>query len=153
MKSIRTFLASLITTLVVAFNASAGELVNVSGASNIAVGGYDTVAFFTDKKPVNGDPGISATYQGATYIFASQAHKELFTAHPEKYAPQCGGYCAYGVAVGALFPVDISTWQVRDQKLYLNLNKGILKKFNSDFEANVAKADKNWPKLVEKHGK
>ena len=153
MKNIKNILALALTSIAIAYSTAAGELVNVSGASNIAVGGYDTVAFFTDKKPVNGDPGISATYRGATYIFATQEHKDLFAAAPEKYAPQCGGYCAFGVSVGALFPVDISTWQVRSGKLYLNLNKAILKKFNSDFEANVAKADKNWPTLVEKHGK
>ena len=153
MKNIKNLLALTFTTVALAYSTAAGELVNVSGASNIAVGGYDTVAFFTDKKPVNGDPGISTTYQGATYIFASKEHKELFAAAPEKYAPQCGGYCAFGVSVGALFPVEISTWQVRGGKLYLNLNKAILKKFNSDFEANVAKADKNWPALGEKHGK
>ncbi len=153
MKNLKNILALAFTTVALAFSTAAGELVNVSGASNIAVGGYDTVAFFTDKKAINGDPGISATYQGATYIFASKEHKELFVSAPEKYAPQCGGYCAFGVSVGALFPVEISTWQVRNGKLYLNLNKAILKKFNSDFEANVAKADKNWPSLVQKHGK
>jgi YHS domain-containing protein len=153
MKNLKNLLALALTTVALAYSTAAGELVNVSGASNIAVGGYDTVAFFTDKKAINGNPGISATYQGATYIFASKEHKELFVSAPEKYAPQCGGYCAFGVSVGALFPVEISTWQVRNGKLYLNLNKSILKKFNADFEANVAKADKNWPTLVEKHGK
>jgi YHS domain-containing protein len=153
MKNIKQLLALTLTTVALAVTTQAADLVNVSGASNIAVGGYDTVAFFTDSKPVNGDPGISATYQGATYIFASKAHKELFEAAPEKYAPQCGGYCAFGVSVGALFPVDVSTWQIRDGKLYLNLNKSILKKFNEDFDANVAKAEKNWPTLVAKHGK
>lgn len=153
MKHIKQLIALIIATAALAMSAHAADLVNVSGASNIAVGGYDTVAFFTDKKPVNGDPGISSTYQGATYIFASKEHKELFEAAPEKYAPQCGGYCAFGVSVGALFPVDISTWQVRGGKLYLNLNKAILKKFNADFDGNVAKADKNWPALMSKHAK
>ena len=153
MKSIKNLIALTLTTLTLAISAQAADLVNVSGASNIAVSGYDTVAFFTDGKPVNGDPGISTTYQGATYIFASQEHKDLFVAAPAKYAPQCGGFCAYGVSVGALFPVDITTWQIRGGKLYLNLNKSILKKFNADIEANVAKADKNWPVLVEKNGK
>ncbi len=151
MKKIKQLITSIALTLAV--SAQAADLVNVSGASNIAVSGYDTVAFFTDHKPVNGDPGISATYQGATYIFASKEHKELFEAAPEKYAPQCGGYCAFGVSVGALFPVEISTWQVRDGKLYLNLNQTILKKFDADFDANVAKVQKNWPGLVEKNGK
>ena len=49
--------------------------------------------------------------------------------------------------------MDITTWQVRDGKLYLNLNQDILKKFNADFAGNVAKADKNWPGLVKKNGK
>ena len=87
MKNIKQLLALTLTTVALAATAQAADLVNVSGASNIAVGGYDTVAFFTDSKPVNGDPGISATYQGATYIFASKAHKELFEAAPEKIRP------------------------------------------------------------------
>ncbi len=49
--------------------------------------------------------------------------------------------------------MDINTWQIRNGKLYLNLNPSILKKFNADFDANVAKAEKNWPELVAKHGK
>ena len=144
---------SIAALLLLSVSAYAGDLVNVSGASKIAVAGYDTVAFFTDAKPVNGSPAITAEYQGATYFFATEDHKKLFAAAPAKYAPQCGGYCAFGVSVGALFPVDISTWQVRNEKLYLNLNQDILKKFNADFDANVAKADKNWPTLVKKHAK
>ena len=52
--------------------------------------------------------------------------------------------------MGALFPVDINTWQVRKGKLFLNLNSEIVKAFNKDFEGNVSKADKNWPDLAEK---
>jgi YHS domain-containing protein len=131
---------------------AAGELVNVAGASGIALDGYDPVAFFTDNRPTHGDPAISATYKGAKYLFASKEHKVKFEADPGKYAPQFGGYCAFGVAVGALFPVDINTWQIRNGgKLYLNLNPAILEQFNKDFEGYVAKAEKNWPGLVKKH--
>lgn len=149
----KTLLKSLAALVLLSASALAGQLVNVSGASNAAVSGYDTVAFFTDAKAVNGSPFISAEYEGATYFFATEEHKSLFTANPQKYAPQCGGFCAFGVGLGKLFPVDISTWQVRNDKLYLNLNGGILKKFNADFDGNVAKAEKNWPGLVEKNGK
>jgi YHS domain-containing protein len=133
--------------------ALSGELVNVAGASGIALDGYDPVAFFIEKKSTHGDPAISATYKGATYFFASKEHKAKFEADPEKYVPQYGGYCAFGVALGALFPVDINTWQVRNKKLYLNLNPVILEKFNKDFEGQVAKAEKNWPDLVKKNSK
>ncbi len=131
----------------------AADLVNVSGASRVAIDGFDPVAFLADSKPVNGDPHITAAYQGATYYFATEDHRKLFEQNPGKYAPQYGGFCAYGAALGALFPVDISTWQVRNGKLYLNLNPEILKAFNADFNGNIAKAEKNWPGLVAKNGK
>ena len=151
--NMKNIIRSIAAVALLSVSAYAGDLVNVSGASQVAVSGYDTVAFFTDAKPENGSPFISTEYQSATYFFASEEHKALFTATPEKYAPQCGGFCAYGVGLGKLFPVDINTWQVRNGKLYLNLNSAILKKFNADFDGNVAKADKNWPDLVKKHGK
>jgi YHS domain-containing protein len=149
----KSILQAIAVVAVLAASASAADLVNVSGASKVALNGYDTVAFFTDSKPLNGSPFITAEYQGATYFFTTEEHKKLFTATPGKYAPQFGGFCAFGVALDKLFPVDISTWQVRDGKLYLNLNADILKKFNAEFPANTAKANTNWPGLVAKNGK
>ena len=72
---------------------------------------------------------------------------------PEKYAPQNGGFCTFGVSVGALFPVDINTWQVYNDKLYLNLNPSIREVFKKDMDGNIAKANRNWPGLVEKNAK
>ena len=149
----KNIIKSIAAVALLSVTAHAGDLVNVSGASKAAVSGYDAVAFFTDAKAVNGSPFITADYQGAKYYFATEEHKALFTASPDKYAPQCGGFCAYGVGLGKLFPVEITTWQVRNAKLYLNLNADILKKFNADFDGNVAKANKNWPDLVKKNGK
>ncbi len=128
----KSIIPSIAAFALLACSAFAGELVNVSGASKIAVSGYDPVAFFAEARAVSGSPFISAEYQNATYFFASEEHKQLFTENPAKYAPQFGGYCAYGVSLGKLFPVDITTWQVRDGKLYLNLNADVLKKFNAD---------------------
>jgi YHS domain-containing protein len=149
----KKIIQSIAAFALLASSAFAGELVNVSGASKIAVSGYDPVAFFTEAKVVNGSPFISAEYQGATYFFATEEHKTLFAANPARYAPQFGGYCAYGVSLGRLFPVDINTWQVRDGKLYLNLNADVLKKFNADLNGNVAKAEQHWPELLKKHGR
>ena len=134
-------------------SAAGGSLVNVSGASRTALSGYDPVAFFTDSKPVNGSPFISAEHQGATYFFASEEHKKLFAESPQKYLPQYGGFCAFGVTIDKVLPVDIHTWQVRDGKLYLNLNPEILKGFNADFSGNLAKAEANWPGLVMKNAR
>jgi YHS domain-containing protein len=131
----------------------AQHLVNVAGASGVALDGYDPVAFFTEGKAVNGDHTISSTHKGATYFFASKEHREAFEADQEAYVPQFGGYCAYGVAKGGLFPVDITTWQIRDGKLYLNLNPAMVEQFNKDLEGNVARAQRNWPELVKQKGR
>jgi hypothetical protein len=153
MKSLLRFVATIAAVVLFATTAVAGDLVNVAGASGIALNGYDPVAFFNDGKPTHGDPAVTTIHKGATYLFASKAHKAMFEADPAKYAPQFGGYCAFGASVGALFPVDINTWQVRNGKLYLNLNPAIANQFNKDIDGNIAKAEKKWPDLVKKHVK
>ena len=96
-------LKSIAAIALLSASAFAGDLVNVSGASKAAVSGYDTVAFFTDSKPVNGSPFIAADYEGATYYFATEEHKKLFTENPAKYAPQCGGFCTSALRSASCF--------------------------------------------------
>lgn len=143
----KTLFAVVCATLIATAVASAADLVNVSGASQVALDGYDPVAFFTDAKPVHGLPDVTAMYQGATYYFASEDHRKRFQSDPVHYVPQFGGFCTYGVAVGKLLPVDITTWQVRGEKLYLNLNPDVAKAFNANFDGLVSKAADNWSKL------
>ena len=83
----------------------------------LAVQGYDTVAYFTDKKPVKGNPAITADYNGATWWFASEANKTLFLADPARYAPQYGGYCSWAVANGYTANIDPEAWRIVDGKL------------------------------------
>ena len=63
---------------------------------HVILRGNDAVAYFTQGKPVKGDPGIRATYDGDTYRFASEANKRLFEQDPRKYAPAYAGFCASG---------------------------------------------------------
>jgi YHS domain-containing protein len=89
----------LIAFASVAQNGKAPVYNNVD-ASGVILDGYDAVGFFTDNKPVKGDQQFSATYEGATYYFASASNRDLFNANPEKYKPQFGGWCAYAVSLG-----------------------------------------------------
>src|SRR6266498_600571 len=50
-----------------------GYFNNVDG-KGVIIDGYDPVAFFTDNKPVKGDPAFQYKYQDATYYFASKEH-------------------------------------------------------------------------------
>ncbi|MFG0325867.1 MAG: YHS domain-containing (seleno)protein [Phycisphaerales bacterium JB037] len=128
-----------------------GNLVNVSGASGVALAGFDPVSFFQSGAPLNGSPMIRADHAGATYLFASEDSRDTFLANPDRYAPQYGGFCAYGVSINILLPVDITTAQVRNGKLYLNVNADILEKFNADFEGSVSRANTNWPGLFQQN--
>ena len=96
-------------------------------------------------KPTPGNPAITATYQGATYLFASTADRDLFVASPEKYIPQYGGFCAYGTALGHKAPIDPEAFTIIDGLLYLNYDKSIWATFNEDPVGYIGKANTNWP--------
>jgi YHS domain-containing protein len=127
------------------------SLVNVD-KNGIALQGYDPVAFFTDGRPVKGNPEFESKYSGARYFFASAANKATFDANPAKYEPQFGGFCAYGVAHGKKVPVEIEAFQIVDGRLLMQYDLGIKKEFNKDPQGNLQKADKNWPGIVENQG-
>lgn len=119
-------------------------------APGLAAHGFDVVAYFTEKKPVQGDARFAAVHGEATYRFASQANLDAFKAEPAKYVPAYGGYCAYGVSVGAKFDGDPRLWKIVGDKLYLNLDSAIQKAWLKDIPGAVRKADANWPKLASK---
>ena len=127
-------------------------LVNVDD-SDVAIQGYDPVAFFTDNKPVKGDSKYVTKSDGAIYYFASREHRDLFVQNPAKYEPVFGGYCAYGVSKDKLVEIDVNAFQIVDGKLLLQYSKSIRDKFNKDAKGNLAKANTNWPSLAEKNGK
>lgn len=130
--------------------ATGGVLVGGKPAPGLAVHGFDVVAYFTDAKPAQGDAKFSATHGDATYRFASQANLDAFKANPGKYTPAFGGYCAYGVAVGAKFDGDPRYWKIVDGKLYLNLSSEVQEAWNKDVAGNIKKANTNWPQLASK---
>jgi YHS domain-containing protein len=121
--------------------------------SGVAIQGYDPVAFFTDNQPVKGTEQFVRRYHGAVYFFATKEHRDLFDKDPAKYEPAFGGYCAYGVSRKKLVEIDVNAFQIVNGRLLLQYSKGVRDNFNKDQNGNLAKADANWPALVEKKGK
>jgi YHS domain-containing protein len=113
----------------------------------IAIRGYDPVAYFTDSKPVKGSAAFNYAWRGATWQFASADHRTLFAGDPEKYAPQYGGYCAYGVSEGHTVDIDPDAWKIIGGKLYLNYSQSVQRQFLKEPEARIRQADQNWPGL------
>ena len=122
--------------------------VNVDSTGTI-LNGYDAVAYFKEGRPVKGNPGTKSTHQDATYLFASAENKAEFDKDPLKFAPQYGGFCAYGILLGVLADIEDSpkAFVVYNGKLYICGNEAALKKFMAGIDGNIEKADKQWRRI------
>jgi hypothetical protein len=126
--------------------ASAGEI-NKGYFGNVAIRGYDPVAYFTEHRAVKGTDEISHAWLGADWNFSSEKHRKLFTANPVKYAPQYGGHCSDGIAYGSTTTnIDPQAWRIIDGKLYLNYDEGAAVELE-EVDGQLTKAEKNWPEI------
>jgi len=107
--------------LLYSIGCSAGSSVNTLGSTEgVAISGYDSVAFFTEKKAAKGVPEFAYEWMGAKWLFATQGNLDLFKANPEQYAPQYGGNCAFGVSEGYVSKKPTNgEFEVYGGKLYL----------------------------------
>jgi YHS domain-containing protein len=137
-----TYLSSILITLMLLTPAWAGEYFEKDG---VALRGHDPVAYFSETKPVKGSPEHKAEYQGSTFYFASKTNRDAFVADPARYAPQYGGFCAFGMASGYKAATDPAAFSIVDGKLYLNYNRDIQKQWSADRPGFITKAEQNWP--------
>lgn len=119
--------------------------------SNEALRGYDTVAYFTQGKPVEGSDDYTYDYMGAEWKFSSAEHLALFTADPEKYAPQYGGYCAWAMANGDTASAEPDLWTIHEGKLYLNYSRSVNQRWKADMLNFIEQADAEWPKFEKEY--
>lgn len=124
----------------------------VFAEDGLAIRGYDPVAYFTEGRPVQGRPEFHMTWHGATWRFASAAHRDAFHAHPERYAPAYGGFCAWAVSEGYTASIDPEAWRIVDGRLFLNYDRGIQRRWEADMAARIRRGDTNWPG-IERSGK
>lgn len=138
-------IATLVSTAALAI-----DPIYTSLFSSEAIKGYDTVAYFTENRAVEGESKFNTEYKGATWLFSSQENLDLFKSNPEAYAPQYGGYCAYAVSQGSTASIKPELFTIHEGKLYLNYNKRINDKWINNKDSFISDADKNWPNLVDK---
>lgn len=148
----RLMALAAITFLSVAGASLAADEINVAGGltgagAPLAIHGYDAVAYFTDGAAMQGSAKHTAVHEGAAFRFVSDANKRKFEKSPEKYAPQFGGFCAYGASVGKKFDGDPRVFEVVGDKLYFNLNPDIKATWEKDIPKNIQKANSQWTKI------
>lgn len=129
--------------------ASAKDSINTTLFGNLAIEGYDTVAYFTENRAKKGSREFETTWMEAKWRFASAEHRDLFVANPEKYAPQYGGYCAYAVAKNSTASIEPEQFEIVDGRLYLNYNAKIKSRWLDQRDEFIVAADANWPSVID----
>ena len=140
----------LIAIFTIGLAALAGDY--SANKENVAIGGYDVVAYHTRAEAVRGSAEHSVVHGGTTFYFSNAANQQMFKASPQKYLPQFGGYCAFAVAMKkAKVPADPQTFKLRDGKLYLFFNDFYQGKpfntmipWNQNEKEMLGHAEENW---------
>lgn len=120
--------------------------------SNIALEGYSPVSYLDLGIAQKGLKEFKSEHDKVVYYFTDADQKKKFDKNPDKYLPQYGGYCAFGVYAGAKFRPDPNKFIVKDGKYFLYL-------YNLELDAQqlwlaennhkklMDKANENWNKL------
>ena len=140
----------LVSWATVAQAEDAAHLVNADPDSNVAIRGYDPVAYFTEGRPTKGSPDHSYAWRDAEWHFANAEHRDSFAAEPARYAPQYGGFCAMAMTQGVVQVIDPEAWTIVEGKLYLNFSLKGRTFFREDLEGNIEKSDGQWAELQPK---
>lgn len=147
-----TFIKTSALALGIAFSAFtfAADVDINANANDLAIQGYDTVSYFSKNGPVKGSHDFTATYKNAIYQFSSEENRDLFKQNPEKYAPQYGGFCAFGVTMDRKFDTDPTAYKIVDNKLYLNLNAQVQQRWLTDTSSFINTANTTWVDIKSK---
>lgn len=129
-----------------------GYLVNVD-EQGVILQGFDAVSL-REGNSAKGDAQFQSVYKGAVYYFTSAANKARFDANPAAYEPEYGGYCAYGVSVGHLAPIELWTYDTtyQNRNIYQHNQKAV-NGWKKDVPGNDAKAKLEWTKFQEQYVK
>ena len=125
----------------------ADDIVNTGYFGNVAIKGYDPVAYFNQHEAVQGSAEFSYDWLGATWHFVSAKNRDLFIAKPSDYAPQYGGYCADGVSLGTVTTnIDPKAWRIIEGKLYISYDPGAADGFEKS-PTKLADSQKHWSEV------
>ena len=144
----RLVLALFVGLLAVPSLARAKDLINQS--DGIAIGGYDTVAYFTDAKAQPGRSEMEVRKDGVTWRFRNEGNRAAFADDPEVYMPQFGGYDPVAIARGVSVPGHPMIWLVSGQRLYLFYSKEARAEFAAATRSIVEQAEHKWPEVQRK---
>lgn len=149
MKHLRQgFAAATLAALVSTGAAYAADEFFISDTEkNIAINGYDPVAYHKAGEPTKGSAEFKHEYDDVVWKFSSAENLAAFQADPAKFAPAYGGWCAVGTSKGKKVATQPHLFKVVDGQLYLNSSDGAHNLFLEDETGTIGTADENWTEI------
>lgn len=128
-------------------HAATTERVVVNRFSGVAIEGFDPVAYFVDRKAVQGSAEFEGNQAGAVWRFRNEGNRASFLAHPEVYGPQFGGYDPTDIARGVTIAGNPRFFVISAERLYLFSLETNRDAFAADPGRFLDEARKRWPTL------
>jgi len=148
-------LLTLLSLSLIMSSVQAGEPVSKSFFGGVAIDGHDTVAYHKvseadPHKASRGKESWEAKWKGATWLFTTEADRDLFAADPERYAPAYNGHCANALSLGeGLIKTDGTHWQIFADQLYtFYAARGRERWLDGNFKQYKIAADKAWEEII-----
>jgi YHS domain-containing protein len=133
----------IILILMITCHASFCQTTTYYHAGGVAINGFDAVSYFLDSAAIKGSKIFTYTWNNVEWRFSNQRNLEAFKSNPERYAPQFGGFCAYGVADDHKAPTQPNAFTIYEGK-YLNYNTKVMDLWRKDMNGYIQKAEENW---------
>ncbi len=116
----------------------------VDPISGIAIGGYDPVSYFTKEEPELGFPEYEYIWFGVSWIFTSEANRDIFALNPQTYAPIFGGHGTMSLSRGYLSDGNPHIFKILGGRLFLFYSSANKDAFMLAQKTSYIKAQKNW---------
>jgi hypothetical protein len=123
------------------------ERVVANRLTGVALNGTDPVAYFTDGRPLLGDPDLELSLGGTVWRFRNEGNRAFFAANPEVYSPQFSGYDPVDAARGVGYPGNPQYWLISGNRLYLFGRPQTRDAFAAAPEAVLREARKRWSQV------
>ncbi len=116
--------------------------------SGLAIGGYDPVAYFTDRKPVLGSAYLELSFAGVVWRFGNEGNRAAFVADPDVFMPRFGGHDPLSVGRGGSALGHGMLWAIVEDRLYLFVSAQARDAFLKSPHATIDAAERAWPGVL-----
>lgn len=114
----------------------------------LALHGYDPVAYTADGEARVGLESHELLFRGLVWRFANAGNRMAFEAEPDRYVPAYGGYCALAAAEGIAAAAQPDVFADLGGRVFLFRSPAARYAFLLEAETLMLRADTVWPDVI-----